>query len=381
MIGDSPFSALVIGGSVGGLAAAIELRDRLGADVSVFERSAHEMQARGAGVVMQPEVDALLNRIGVTTRSVCVELRERVTLSDDGHTDARSAPQLMTAWDTLYRVLRNHLGDRCYRPSSEFTELEQNTKTITASFADGHMASADLLVGADGVNSAVRESLSGSASATYSGYVAWRGLESEAGLPGHLVEDLRDRFTSYMKPGMQMLCYLVPGADGSIEHGKRRVNWVWYVNTPADQLARLMTGGSGRHYRSFLPPGDVAAPIERALQDFARQSLPPLFRDLVAASTLFMQPVQDVAHHQRIHGRALLIGDAAGTVRPHTASGTSKAFGDAAMLANALREWTVSVPLPANLLAHWAETRNADLNATALRGRRLAAASGLGPVA
>jgi len=54
------FSVGVIGGSVGGLAAALELRRLSGAEVNVYERSAGVMEARGAGVVMQPEVEALL---------------------------------------------------------------------------------------------------------------------------------------------------------------------------------------------------------------------------------------------------------------------------------------------------------------------------------
>ena len=170
----------------------------------------------------------------------------------------------------------------------------------------------------------------------------------------------------------------VPGADGAIEPGLRRANWLWYVNTLETQLEEMMTGASGQRYRSFLPPGDVAAPIERIVLDLAQRALPPLFRDLVEASTLFMQPVQDAEPQQRVYGRGLLIGDAAGTVRPHTAAGTSKAFGDAALLVEALRTWTASAPFPNDLLGRWAEHRTADLTATARRGHHLAAASGLG---
>lgn len=112
---NAPFRAAIIGGSVGGLAAAIELKDELGANVSVYERSAGEMQARGAGVVMQPELDDLLHRIGIDTRSVCVQLNERVMLLPGGKAQRQSAPQLMTAWDTLYKTMRAHLAGDCYR--------------------------------------------------------------------------------------------------------------------------------------------------------------------------------------------------------------------------------------------------------------------------
>jgi 2-polyprenyl-6-methoxyphenol hydroxylase-like FAD-dependent oxidoreductase len=63
--------ALVVGGSVGGLAAALELRRATGAEVAVYERSAGQMEARGAGVVMQPDVEWLLQAhdgCGTSTR-------------------------------------------------------------------------------------------------------------------------------------------------------------------------------------------------------------------------------------------------------------------------------------------------------------------------
>ncbi len=375
----APFSAAIVGGSVGGLAAAIELRDRLGAEIAVYERSAGEMQARGAGVVMQPEVDALLDRIGVSTRTVCVALRERVMLTRDGRMQTSPAPQLMTAWDTLYRTLKTHLGADCYRQNSRLTDLSEVSDGIKATFADGHCAFTDILVAADGVNSAARHLLSGEeARAHYSGYVAWRGLEDEDSLPPGLVDVLAERFTSFVDPGMQMLCYLVPGAEGATEPGQRRVNWVWYVNTPEEELERVLTGTSGTRYRSFLPADDVAAGVAHEMNERAALTLPPPFGDLVAASRLFMQPVQDVAPQPRVHGRALLMGDAAGTVRPHTAAGTSKAFGDAALLAEALKDWRSDKPFPADRLERWEAFRMQDLQVTARRGEALAARSGLG---
>lgn len=328
---------------------------------------------------MQPEVGSLLQRIGVDARSVCVELRERVGLARDGHPQANPAPQLMTAWDTLYRTLKAHLGSGCYRQNSRLTDLSQDKDGIEATFADGHSAWADILVAADGVNSTARHLLSGEeADASYTGYVAWRGLEDEGSLPTKLVDALAERFTSFMHPGMQMLCYLVPGVEGANERGKRRVNWVWYVNTGEKELDRALTGASGKRYRSFLPADDVDLIVAQDMKDRAACSLPPLFRDLVEASRLFMQPVQDVLPQPRVNGRAVLIGDAAGTVRPHTAAGTSKAFGDAALLAEALNNWRSDTPFPKGVLEQWEATRMQDLRMTARRGYDLAARSGLG---
>ncbi|MEM7710502.1 MAG: FAD-dependent monooxygenase, partial [Pseudomonadota bacterium] len=272
-----------------------------------------------------------------------------------------------------------HLGESCYRQGSRLTELSRDKSRVQAIFADGGAASADLLVASDGVNSTARRLLSGEdEGSAYSGYVAWRGLENEGELPPSLVEPLAERFTLFTHPGLQMLCYLVPSADGATEPGRRRVNWVWYVNAPETELDRVLTGASGMRYRSFLPASDVHADVDRKVKDAAARELPSVFADLVSASRIFMQPVQDVRPQQRLHGRALLLGDAAGTVRPHTAAGTSKAFGDAALLAAALKDWRSDMPLDKDKLEQWSAIRTQDLQATARRGIALAAGSGLG---
>ena len=376
--GHAPFSAAVVGGSVGGLAAALELRRLAGADVRVYERSAGVMEARGAGVVMQPEVEALLRTIDLSAEQVSVRLHERVTFEADGSLRVYRAPQLMTAWDTLYKALRAALAESCYRQDSRLVGLSEQGGAVTAEFADGYIAQADLLVGADGVNSQCRRLLIGDSQAKYSGYVAWRGLEAEGDLPADLVGELADRFTYFQTPGHQFLCYLVPGEDGSNRAGERRVNWVWYMNAAEGSLAEIMRGRSGRDFASFLPKQEVRPEIAKRAQAIANVLLPPLLCRLFAASTLFLQPVQDAAPVDRHHGRVVLMGDAAGTVRPHTAAGTSKAFGDATALGTALAQWRCQKPIPDERLAQWEEHRRADLLVTATRGVQLARRSGLG---
>ncbi|MEU0497790.1 hypothetical protein [Mycobacterium sp. NPDC006124] len=370
------FTAAVVGGSVGGLAAAHELRF-IGADVTVYERSVDRTQPRGAGIVMQPEVESLLARLGISVPSVSVLLRERQQLHRDSRIGRYEAPQWMTAWDTLYAALRAPLDDVRYRLGSELDELSVEGGSITATFADGHRTTTDLLVGADGVGSTTRGLLRLPGDVAYSGYVAWRGLEPEAELPGHLVDLLAERFTAFGAPGMQMLCYLVPGANGDRERGSRRVNWVWYVNTAEKALARLLTGRSGRRYDNFLPPGELTAEHLAEVTTIAERTLPRPFVELIGQSTLFMQPVLDLPPSRMVVDQAVLIGDAAGTVRPHTASGTSKALGDAATLAGALHGWEAGADSPR--LGPWEAHRIAHLESVARSGLRLAAQSLLGP--
>lgn len=372
------FTAAIVGGSVGGLAAAHELRS-IGADVTVYERSVDRTQPRGAGIVMQPEVESLLHRLGVSVPSVSVQLRERQQLHRDGRIGRYEAPQWMTAWDTLYATLRAPLGDVCYRLGSELDGLSIENHRVKATFADGHRTTADLLIGADGVGSTTRSLLHLPGDVAYAGYVAWRGLEPEADLPGHLVDLLAERFTSFGAPGLQMLCYLVPGANGELERGSRRVNWVWYVNTAESSLERLLTGRSGRRYDNFLPPGELTAENVTEVTTIAERTLPGPFVELIGQSHVFMQPVFDLPPSRMVADRVMLLGDAAGTVRPHTASGTSKALGDAASLARALHGWRPPAELPQQRLSSWEAHRLAHLESVARSGIRLAAQSLLGP--
>ncbi|MFE9352772.1 FAD-dependent monooxygenase [Streptomyces olivaceoviridis] len=368
---------VIVGGSVGGLAAAHELR-AIGAEAAVYERSAGRMQARGAGVVMQPEVEALLVRLGLSAREVSVELRERQQLHLHGRATRYAAPQLMTAWDTLYRVLREPVAGLCYRLDSALTRVRVEGSEVTAEFADGSTTQGHFLVGADGIGSATRRLLDPATRPSYAGYVAWRGLEPESALPGDLLEVLTGRFTLFGADGLQMLCYLVPGPDGELEEGSRRVNWVWYMNVPEHDLPRLLASRSGKPYTTFLPPGEILPDIAAELAATAEVSLPERFAQLVRLSDVFMQPVFDLAPHRMVADHAALIGDAVGTVRPHTASGTSKAFADAAGLAAALRGWTPGQELPAGRLADWEQQRLLHLVALSRAGIDLADRSSLG---
>ncbi|MEJ1180457.1 MULTISPECIES: FAD binding domain-containing protein [unclassified Pseudarthrobacter] len=376
-VNQAAFRAVVVGGSVGGMAAAVRLR-RIGADVAVYERSAAVMESRGAGVVMQPDIELLLEEEGVDPLSVSVRLEERHQLTRSGDRSVHVMAQQMTAWDTMYGVLRRLIGGSCYRRNSALTAANVRDDGVNLEFADGYSTSGDILIAADGVNSTSRTLLGGVDKPTYSGYVAWRGLEREAELPEAMVNELANRFTSYSAPGMQFLCYLVPGADGDLRPGHRRVNWVWYVNTALNDLAPILTGRSGRKYKAFLPPGAATADVLGTLHALAETALPALLSKLVLSSTTFLQPVQDLKPMRMRHGRACLIGDAAGTVRPHTASGTSKAFADATILALALGGWDSRQPLPTERLQRWELTRLSALANIAEHGQRLAASSALG---
>src|ERR1700694_4616673 len=171
---------VVVGGSLGGLFNGIALRS-LGFDVDVFEKSSGLMKDRGAGIVFQQEVADLLTRYEVAPLdAVVVPVRTRRYLGHDGSVlQEGPMPQAMTSWDLLYRKLRVSFGDDHYHVGVRLVGCETANDKVTARFEDGREEACDLLVGADGPGSTVRQQFLPGGRAKYAGYVGWRGVGME----------------------------------------------------------------------------------------------------------------------------------------------------------------------------------------------------------
>jgi 2-polyprenyl-6-methoxyphenol hydroxylase-like FAD-dependent oxidoreductase len=348
-VGSSSRRALVIGGSVGGLFAALLLRRRAWY-VQVFERATEALSGRGAGIVTHPELDRVLELAGVgRPTDLGIPVARRVVLARDGRVVARhSLPQVMTSWDRLWRLLRDALPDPAYVQGAEFIGAEEGRDGVVARFADGSSLEADLLVGADGLRSAVRAAVVGEVQPLYAGYTAWRGLVAEAALPPEAHRALFDEFAFCLPRGEQMLGYPVAGPDNDLRPGHRRYNWVWY--RPADEqvaLPGLLTDINGHTHSVSIPPPLIRSELVEGMRAAALSVLAPPFGAVVAVTPApFLQPIYDLESPHLAVGRSALIGDAAFVARPHVGAGTTKAAEDALALADALeREATVSLAL------------------------------------
>jgi 2-polyprenyl-6-methoxyphenol hydroxylase-like FAD-dependent oxidoreductase len=333
---------VIAGGSMAGLFAAALLR-KAGHEVQVYERSRGGLQGRGAGLVAQQEVFDLLRMIGRDDAAhFGVVARERITLDRGGSVaSVTGPPQMQVSWDHLYIAARSEIPDDAYHLERGVVTAGQDAGGAWVELEDGERLRADLVVGADGIGSAVRRSmLPGVTGARYAGYVAWRALVPERLLPLPTAELLSDRFAFYHMRGGQALGYTVSGPQSELEPGKRRYNAVWYRTTP--DLADTLTDRDGRVHPYSLPPGGVRPQAARDLLAAAHDLLPPPFASVFAAEPQpFVQAIFDMTTPSMAEGRLALIGDAALVARPHTAMGVAKAAGDAMALARAVGQgWT-----------------------------------------
>lgn len=358
----------VVGGSLAGLFAATLLTQD-GHEVTVYERSVHGLEGRGAGLLGKRETFAILRASGCEhVARVGVVARERIVFSDAGSAvDHKMAPQTQISWDYIYRVFRQRMANGSYLLDRKVEQLREETDHVALGFADGSEVRADLVIGADGIASAVRSAVDGPAAAiTYAGYVGWRGLLPEGDLPEFAADDLLDRFAYFRMPHSHVIGFLVPGPNGETSAGSRRYNWVWYRPAARDET---LTDFAGRIHPYSLAPGAVSERARGTLVDEARRLLPRAFAAAIEATAHpFVQGIFDYETKRMVSRRIALVGDAAFVVRPHTGMGIAKAAADAL----ALRKHLSSAPLSGALRSYAQERMQAGA-AIAASGRELAA--------
>jgi 2-polyprenyl-6-methoxyphenol hydroxylase-like FAD-dependent oxidoreductase len=330
--------ALVIGGSMSGLLAGIML-SRRGWQVDIFERVSSELAGRGAGIVAQAELIARLNALGLDTRDLGVAITTRQILDRSGRVAAAIAcPQVLTAWERVYRVLRDAFPAERYHRGLGLKAFTQSGQGIAAHLSDGSTVEADVLIGADGLRSTVRQQCLPDAVPLYAGYVAWRALLPETKIPPAIHRDMFEMMVFCLPPGEQCLGYPVAGPDNELRVGQRRYNVVWY--RPADEaseLPSLLTDAKGVAHSISIPPPLIRGEPIAAMRAAAERLLAPQFRAIVRLiDEPILQPIYDLESPRLAFGRVAILGDAAFVARPHVAAGVSKAADDAAALARAL---------------------------------------------
>ena len=335
----------------------------LGHNTTILERNPSPLlQNQGAGIVAGGDTLQFFNEYDRCKRPIAVSSQKRMYLDVNGEVvHEENMKQNMTSWDLSYYLLRaNYDGVEsayCRVPEKQkgdgvakyeyghivtgLEEGEEGSVKVLFRKHDGTEASiiADLVIGADGPSSTVRKTFHPEVQRKLVGYCALRGTVPEEEASASAKEAFQERFTFFHADGIQILAYLIPGENGTINPGERLINFVWYYNFPEDspEFEDLMTDAEGVRHRITLPPGKMKSKVWDKQIEVARTRMPPQFAEIIAKTKYpFVQAITDVISPENsfMNGRVLLIGDALAGFRPHTVASTSQAAYDAMVLAD-----------------------------------------------
>jgi 2-polyprenyl-6-methoxyphenol hydroxylase-like FAD-dependent oxidoreductase len=331
--------AVIIGGSMSGLFTAAFLR-RIGWSVDVFERSPIELVGRGAGITTHPELLQALEASGAGTRDLGVEVEKRITIDRAGRVIAeRRRRQILTSWDRLQRLLRGTIDPAHYHLGHTFERVEEDGQEVCVRFAEGRVERADLLVGGDGIRSAVRAQVAPQVRPTYAGYYIWRGAPSEADLSSETRESIFPYFVFHLPERQQVIGYPISGFNEDLRVGHRRYNFIWYRVGDASRLREMCVDENGHQHQYSVPPPLIRKDLIAQMRAEAEAIMPPAFADCLRnIAQPFFTPIYDLSTPHIVFGRVALVGDAGASARPHMGFGVAKAGGDAQALARALAE-------------------------------------------
>jgi 2-polyprenyl-6-methoxyphenol hydroxylase-like FAD-dependent oxidoreductase len=300
--------AIVVGGGIGGLATAVALH-RIGWQAVVLERAA-ELGEIGAGMSQAPNAMRCLDALGVGDQAraagVPTYSAGNLRLPDGRYLQqARPGdptPLLAFHRADLHRLLLQAVPTGWVRTGTEVTGLHQDRDQVTVTWTGGE-ATADLVIGADGIRSTVRRLLWPDAPPPrYLGRTAWLGIAQTGGLPGSIT----------MGSGAYFLIHPL---------SRDRAYWAYVTTCPRpgvrhdDEKATVLD--HARDWHDPIPALITATPDEAVIH-LDIHDLDPL--------------------PSYVNGRVALLGDAAHAMSPDRGQGAGQSIEDAVVLAAALAD-------------------------------------------
>ena len=308
----------MVGGGIGGLTAAVALR-RAGLEVAVFERAAG-LRAAGAGIALWANAVKALRGLGLgdALRGLGAEIGGEVRSWRGGPLSALPAEALLRRFGDvslamhradLQAALLSSLPGGVVRTGSRFVGFGQGDGWVAARFADGREERGDLLVGADGLFSAVRTQVHGYGEPRYAGFTAWRGIAEPGG-------DL-------VPPGSGLNLLGRGGEFGLANVGRRR--FYWYLTKNAPKGAPEDPSGRKREVLELL---EGSYPV-------AREAVEATGEGAILRTDIYdREPLRG----RWGTGRVTLLGDAAHPMTPNLGQGACQAIEDAVVLARCVAE-------------------------------------------
>jgi salicylate hydroxylase len=308
----------IVGGGLAGLAAAHALNAR-GMKAEVFE-TAPALGEIGAAVNVSPQAVKALQAIGVGDEIAAVgttspgiytrnmQTGEFLELNDRHKAAARyGAPYYTFHRADLLDALAGGLDRSAIHLAHRLTGIEERGERIVLVFANGARVEADMVIGADGVRSVIRQALYGDDNPTYTGQMVWRALLDGSLVPEEVLEPTGH--IQWVGPGCHLLAYYI--------RGRRLVNIVTQEDTDKWVEEGWSTRGDPDEMRSSFPnPEPRLAKLLSLVTECSKWGL-------------FTRPLTQ----NWGRGRIQLIGDAAHAMLPNAGQGACQAFEDAYILA------------------------------------------------
>ena len=318
---------LIAGAGIGGLTAASCLM-KAGYDVEIYEQ-APELSEIGAGIQLSANAMHVLNGLGLGKAIAKLSVRPAAyvfRLHDTGevigqfplaeeHERLNGAPynQLHRAdLHDLLAVKARDFNKEVVRPNRRVVGFEETATGVELHFADGSRAGGDLLIGADGVKSAVRAQIAGADHAAYTGDAAWRLTLPTDQLPDDFMGQV---MSVWMGPGRHVVCYYLRG--GAL------LNFVGLVET--EEI-------SEESWTAKFPWERLKADFEGWHEDI-QAVIDSVDKDSCFRWSLYYRPPIATWSTRR----ATLLGDAVHATLPYLAQGAAMAIEDAAVLTRALQ--------------------------------------------
>jgi 2-polyprenyl-6-methoxyphenol hydroxylase-like FAD-dependent oxidoreductase len=326
----------IVGGSMAGCSAYIALNGLVDR-VTILERSSTDgLQERGMGIGLPGPVLKRLEEkdfIDTAPGYRCVQVTKRKWICKDASSDDGrllwEPPMLMQThnWGLLWSQLRKRVPDEDYKKGISVSRATFGDDKVELYGSDDQsIGEFDFVIRADGSSSSIweQEELQ-QEEAKYGGYLLWRGSFSIKDYKEVDVTKLFDGGSIFFTPvfdGGHGVFYLIPSNDN--QEGFL-VNWAIYTAEPPGMVVK--------------DPKVIHSPSQVSLDWFydtiVDANLPPTFARLVKATPeISIHPIVDrlQAHLADRNAKYLLLGDSGATLRPHTASGTSKALVEAELL-------------------------------------------------
>jgi salicylate hydroxylase/6-hydroxynicotinate 3-monooxygenase len=314
-------SVAVVGAGMGGLAVAATLR-QVGIDVQVYEQ-ATRFGRIGAGIQMMPNSMKVLRGIGVEERLRQIAFSPYSHLNRDAYSGEvlrelpmpdtlYGAPYLCMHRADLHDALASVLPSDIIHLNKKLSGLDQKGGQVTLSFADGSKATADAVVGADGVHSLVRDIIVGPDAPLHKGRIAYRAVFDSSLMGGF---DIGPSRTKWWGKDRHIVIYYIT-----------RVKSELYFVTSVPESSDWMTK------ESWSAKGDVHE-LRAAYESF-HQDVRNVLNACPDCHKWAILEREPLPHWSQ--GRVVLLGDSAHPMTPYMAQGAATSIEDAAVLARCL---------------------------------------------